>query len=189
MADWRLLSHHVIGLVGIALQLRRSVGGGMMVRLLLDVLTDFAQFGREWITINRRQFGAGEVPWPFAIAFAFLRLVSDTATTACAAEAEPDGDQLSCCSFFPLHPPPCICPMRFLLAAAAVLPVGAAARAPRLRGSSTGPLARPDLGAAGCGLATVEQRPSLCSWFFADIWPPLRLQSQLLICGCNSGCS
>jgi len=46
-ADWRLLSHHVIGLVGIALQLRRSVGGGMMVRLLLDVLTDFAQYGRE----------------------------------------------------------------------------------------------------------------------------------------------
>ena len=48
-ADWRLLSRHVIGLVGIALQLRRSVGGGTIsrVRLLLDVLTDFAQYGRE----------------------------------------------------------------------------------------------------------------------------------------------
>jgi len=46
-ADWRLLSHHALGLIGIALQLRRTVGGGMMVRLHLDVLTDFAQYGRE----------------------------------------------------------------------------------------------------------------------------------------------
>ena len=97
-ADWRLLSHHVIGLIGIALQLRRSVGGGMMVRLLLDVLTDFAQYGRE--CLNRRQFGSGEVP--FALVFAFLRLVSGTATAAWVEEVRwSHVNESSCYSFFP----------------------------------------------------------------------------------------
>ena len=133
-ADWRLLSHRVIGLVGIALQLRRSVGGGMMVRLLLDVLTDFAQYGREWL--NQRQFGSGEVP--FALAFAFLRLVSDTATAAWAEEVRwSHVNESSCYSVFPLHPP---CPMRWPVVAVAVVPGGAAPRAPRFFGSSAGPL-------------------------------------------------
>jgi hypothetical protein len=70
--DRDFLAHHLFGLAGIWYQLHYNIGGGMMIRLLLDVTTDFAQAGRTYL--NLRRMGAGEVP--FLVVFILVRLVS-----------------------------------------------------------------------------------------------------------------
>lgn len=60
----------MLGLAGLAFLLQYGVGGGMMVRLLLDATTDFVQIARD--KLNGMQEGGGELP--FAVAFVLIRM-------------------------------------------------------------------------------------------------------------------